>query len=227
MKYNDNNVLVSIAGRGEKVLLAKIKEINQRKITRVALFLTMADKTERRHIYQALLKSTIKEIPFVHLRNDISAAEVAWLEKNFQPRYYNIHENGFNYLHKWISIKKKIYLELAGHEKRNPEARIEKIGGFCVDLAHYKMGEVRQSDQFKYHLSKKKNKAAFVCNHLNGYDAKHNTCIHEVSRLSDFSYLKGLPNFIFGRLIALELENPIKEQLVWRKKLLLILNNRA
>ncbi|MFA5024601.1 MAG: hypothetical protein WC523_06665 [Patescibacteria group bacterium] len=227
MKYTTKNVLLSIAGVNEKLLLSKIKEINKLKITRVALFLTMIKKDAKRRVFKALLKSTIKEIPLVHLRNDMSQEEIIFLENNFHPTYYTIHENSFDHLHKWPKFKKRLYLEFGGHGKRKPQARVEAIGGFCVDLAHYKIAETSQTVQFRYQFSKRKQKKLFACNHLNGYSPKTNTCIHEVGKIEEFDFLKTLPKFIFGKTIALEMENPIREQLIWRKKLIKMLNQRV
>jgi len=226
MKYSEKNVVVSIAGLGAKHLLSQIREISRRKITHAALFLTQVDKTERRLVYQALLESTIKKIPLVHLRNDMSLEEILLLEKNFHPAYYNIHENAFRYLHKWPGFKKKLLLELAGQAKRNPAAQVEAIGGFCVDLAHYKMAEVSQSEQLRYLLAKKKNQKLFVFNHLNGYNPKNNKCLHRPRFHRDFIYLEALPKFVFGRLISLEMENPIREQIKWRQHILKILKTK-
>lgn len=226
MKYNTRNVLVSIAGETERLMLSKIREINKLKITRAALFLTEVDKTEKHRIYKALLQSTIKEIPLVHLRNDMSLEEVVFLEENFRPTYYTIHENSFYYLKKWVGFKKRLYMEFGGHRKRVPEAKVETIGGFCVDLAHYKIGETSQTEQFRYQIYRRKRNKLFACNHLNGYDYQKNTCVHHPRRIEEFAYLKTLPKFVFGKIIALEMENSIKEQLVWRKKLLKIINKK-
>lgn len=223
MKYGDNNVLVSIAGCGAETLIAKIKELDRYKIDTAALFLTMVDKSERKSVYKALLESNIKRIPFVHLRNDMSVQEINLLEQNFQPSYYNIHETGFRYYHKWPKIAPKIYLELGGLGKHNPAAKVEKLAGFCIDLAHFKVGEVGGSETYRYAVSKKKCKSLFACNHLNGYDARKNNCNHHPHTIRQFDFLQDLPSYLFGKLIALEMENPIKEQLVWRKKILAIL----
>lgn len=224
MKYSDNNILVSVAGRGAEALIAKIKELDRYKIDTAALFLTMVDKSERKSVYKALLESNIKKIPFVHLRNDMSIQEINFLEQNFHPSCYNIHETGFRYYHKWPKISSKIYLELSGLGKHNPAAKVEKLAGFCIDLAHFKVGEVGSSETYLYAVSKKKCKSLFVCNHLNGYDAGKNNCNHHPHTIRQFNFLKDLPPYVFGRLIALEMENPIKEQLAWRKKILAILS---
>ena len=186
MKYSEKNVIVSIAGLGAATLLSQIKEINRRKITRAALFLTQVDQAERRLVYRVILESTIKKIPLVHLRNDMSLEEILFLEKNFHPDYYNIHENAFRYLHKWPGFKKKLLLELAGQAKRNPAAQVETIGGFCVDLAHYRMAEVSRSEQLRYLLAKKKDRKLFAFNHLNGYSPENNSCLHRPRFHRDF-----------------------------------------
>jgi len=226
MRYTEKNVLVSVAGAGKNSLLSKIKEINQRKITRACLFLTMVDKTERRQVYQALLKSTIKEIPLVHLRNDMSLEEVLFLEEHFHPTYYTIHANSFRYLFKWLGFKKRLYLETSNSEKILDITKVEIVGGFCVDLAHFKIEEKRQSPQYKYQMSYAKQSRLFVCNHLNGYSYFRIKDLHLIRRSRDLSYLKTLPSFIFGKIIALEMKNPIREQLIWRRQVLKILKTK-
>ncbi|MFA5184690.1 MAG: hypothetical protein WC456_04180 [Patescibacteria group bacterium] len=223
MKYTEKNVLVSIAGLGAKNIISRIKEADRNRVTRIALFLTQVSARERRLIYQALLNSQIKEVPFVHLRNDMSAKEVDFLEQHFRPRYYNMHVKGFGHLSKWSMIRKKIYLEFGGRPRPMPVFRLARIGGLCVDLAHYKMGETYNSEAFKYQWTRRHQSRLFRCNHLNGYDPKANSCIHHPRRWTDFIYLEKLPKFVFGELIALEMENPIKEQLAWRKKILRLL----
>ncbi len=226
MKYTEKNVLLSIAGRGAETLLSKIKELDHYKIDTAALFLTMAEPAERKQVYIALQQSNIKHIPFVHLRNDMSAKEVEFLEKNFKPTYYNMHEAGFRYYHKWQQIQNKLYLELSGSGQHEPKAEVERVAGFCIDLAHYKVGEVSNSPTFQYLTSKRKQKSLFVCNHLNGYDDKNNICDHQPKLMSQLAYLKDVPPYVFGGLIALEMENSIKQQLVLRPKILKLLSEK-
>ena len=51
--------------------------------------------------------------------------------------------------------------------------------------------------------------------------------IHNVRTLKDFEYLKTLPKFIFGKYIALEMFNSIKEQLEFKKYLTPILKEKV
>lgn len=56
-------------------------------------------------------------------------------------------------------------------------------------------------------------KANNGCNLLSGYSCKLNKDLHTVKELRQFDYIKTLPHNIFGRVIAFEVFNPIKNQL--------------
>lgn len=101
---------------------------------------------------------------------------------------------------------------------------MEKIGGFCVDFSHFKIDLTSWTKDFDYTYMMK-NKAKFDCNHLNGYSESRNVDLHTVKSLKDFDYLKTLPKFIFGKIIGLEVENNISEQIKFKKYLVRLLNN--
>ena len=65
-------ILVSITGYRQKDWSSKLGEIEKHQIKRIALFLEMFNKGQRKKIYSALLSSNIKKIPLVHARNDMS-----------------------------------------------------------------------------------------------------------------------------------------------------------
>ncbi len=69
----------------------------------------------------------------------------------------------------------------------------------------------------EYIDSHKNNLSLFGCNHLNGYSYDRNSDIHRLSSFKEFSYIKELPKYIFGKIIGLEMENSIKEQLRYLK----------
>ena len=100
---------------------------------------------------------------------------------------------------------------------------VEKIGGFCVDLSHFKIAQAKFTKDFEY-VHYKKGKADFSCNHLNGYDAKKNSDMHIVKCSKDFDYLKTLPKFLFGKIIAIEADSGIFEQVKFKKYLTGFLN---
>jgi len=67
-----DRIYLGIAGKKNLDWQSKLEEINQLKIKTATVFLEYFNKKERDNFYRLLLKSTIKNIPFVHLRDDIS-----------------------------------------------------------------------------------------------------------------------------------------------------------
>jgi hypothetical protein len=66
----------------------------------------------------------------------------------------------------------------------------------------------------------KKGKANFACNHINGYDKKNNSDMHVVKSIKSFDYLKQIPEFLFGKIMALEVDNSIPQQVKFKKYLI-------
>jgi hypothetical protein len=104
--------------------------------------------------------------------------------------------------------------------------KVKKIGGFCVDLAHFKAGEEKWSREFEYTLKRRNEDTLFACNHLSGYSFEKNSDEHFPNSPKYFNYLKTLPDFVFGQVIAIEIYKSIKQQIEFRKYILRILNSR-
>lgn len=223
MKNLKKRVLVSVTGNKEKDWKSKLDEIEKYRIRKIALFLECFTKKQRQKIYKALLASRIKKIPLVHIRNDMSKQELELLLKNFKVKCFTIHESSFRYLKKWNSFYKKLFLELNTDNLVPKNVNVSKIGGFCIDLSHFKVTEKKLTKDFKYIIKRKKIARYFTCNHLNGYSYKKNKDLHTVKSLKDFSYLKTLPKFLFGKHIALEVDNSISEQLKFKKHVMKLL----
>ncbi len=224
------NILISITGRTPQEWRDKLAEIQSRDITEVALFLEFYNPAEKQEIYDALLKSDVKSIPLVHLRHDMQKEELEFLQQNFGTKYFTCHEENFVWdnLPQWKGFYKNIYLEMNFDNFVSKKVQVEKIGGFCIDLAHFKVGLEKLSKDFEYvykatlrHGSgqTKSLKELFVCNHLNGWDPEKNIDMHTIKDLANFDYLKTLPEFVFGKYIALETFNSIQEQLEFKKYL--------
>jgi hypothetical protein len=233
MKIDFNKIiLVSITGSTEKDWQDKLSEINSDEITEIALFLEMFKKEQREKIYEALKKSNIKSIPLVHIRDDMTNDELKFLKKKFKTKYFTIHEINFqhNDILKWRGFYKQLCLEMNYDNFVSKKVKVKNIDGFCVDLAHFKASMERLNKDFDY-VYKMKNPPAngkkyFDCNHLNGYNPETNKDVHTIYDLSSFDYLKTLPNFIFGKIIALETFNSIKEQLEFKKYLISLLTEK-
>lgn len=221
------NILVSIAGRNEQDWQEKLKEIEYLKITEVALFLELYEKAERKKIYEALLNSGVKNIPLVHIRHDMTKDELKFLQKNYRATYFTCHEENFVHgdISRWKGFYKNIYLEMNFDKAVSKEVKVEKIGGFCIDLAHFKCGLENLSKDFEY-VFNRKDKKYFICNHVNGYNPEINCDMHTIYEFKNFDYLKTLPAFVFGECIALETFNSIKEQLKFKKYVTTLLSEK-
>ena len=212
-----------MTGPSASHLNSKLDEIKKYGIKKFALFLSRLEKAERDKIYKPLLSSQIKKIPLIHIRNDMSKKELLFLIKNFKPLYLTIHESGFNYLKKWQGLHKYLFLEM-NYDNFVPEnVRVRKIGGFCIDLPHFKSAEKNMTKDFQFVIKRRKIKKYFKCNHIGGFSYKSNKDLHTVKNLKELSYLKTLPKFLFGKCMAIELDNPISEQLEFKKHIIKLL----
>lgn len=214
-----NRILVGITGSKEDDWKSKLEEISRFKIYEAALFLEKFTRPQRQKIYKALLASDIKKIPLVHIRNDMEKGELDFLAENFSPSYFTIHESSFRILGKWKGFYKQLFLEMNADNRIPKPVDVSKVGGFCVDLSHFKKSEVSKTREFYYITRRNDVSRYFACNHLNGYSYERNADMHFVEGLKDFDYLKTLPKFLFGNVIALETDNSISEQLKFKRHL--------
>ena len=214
----------SITGHKTIDWQSKLKEINQLKINQAAVFIEWFDKKERPHLYKFLLKSSIKKVPLVHLRDDTDKEDIEFFIKNYGTQYFNIHEEHFELLDQWSGYWDKLYLEMNYDSQIAKNVKVREIGGFCIDLSHFKAAIARGAEEASYAF-KRKNKIKFTCNHLNGYDPIKKRDKHTIDSLNDFDYLTSLPKFVFGPTIALEVNNPIKEQIEFKKYLTKLLTD--
>ncbi|MBI2041739.1 MAG: hypothetical protein HYT20_01810 [Candidatus Nealsonbacteria bacterium] len=202
---------------------SKLKEINQLGIKEAAVFLERFNKQERDNLRRFLPESSIKKVPLVHLRSDTGKDEVRFFIDNFQTEYFNIHEDHFNLLDQWEGYWDKLYLEMNYDSEIAKNVKVRKIGGFCVDLAHFKSAIARGSDEASYIFSEK-DKIKFASNHLGGYSPETKSDLHVIANLKNFDYLATLPKWVFSDVIAIEVDNSIKEQMVFRDYILKLLN---
>ncbi len=218
MKNLSQRITLSITGYNSRQLNRKITEAEKYKIFKISLFLERLSIPERKKVYNRLEKSSIKEIPLLHLREDMNIDELRFFKNKYRTKYFTIHEEHFKIIKRWKGFYKNLYLEMNKDNIVNRNVIVEKIGGFCVDLSHFKSAEEKWSQEFTYVL-KRSNQKIFACNHLNGYSYRRNTDMHRINSLNDFKYLKTLPEFLFGDLIAIEADHSIKKQLEFKKYL--------
>ena len=226
MKKNlEQRICVSLTGLEDKDWQSKLDEINSLGLDTVALILESFSKKQRQLIYEALEDSSVKHVPLIHLKNDMSREELEFLCDRFKSKYLTIHEDSFKIIEKWHGHYQNLFLEFNFDDYVAQNVKVEKIGGFCVDLAHFKAAEEKWSKEFEYTIQRRNNKDIFACNHLSGYSAARNADEHDPKSIKDFEYLKTLPDFVFGKVIALEVYNSIKEQLEFKKQIIKLLSS--
>lgn len=226
MKTDFNSrIFVGLTARKGKGWEKKLEDIKKYKIKRFVLFIEEIKKRDRKKLYKKLLNNDF-EIPFVHIRCDTDKEELKFLEKNFKSKYFNIHESHFDKLKEWNGFLKRLCVELDYDNYIPKNMDVNKIGGFCIDLSHFKASQERNSKEYLYVIKRKDQSKKFICNHLNGYSYKNKKDMHVVLGVKDFDYLLSLPNFVFGKIIALEMYNSISEQLKFKKYLVKLLEDK-
>ena len=222
LKNLSRRIVPSITGHNSLQLNRKIGEAEKFKLYEIPLFFERLEIKEREKVYQRLEKSPIKKIPLVHICEDMTVKELDFLKRKYQTKYFTIHEEHFKIIQKWRGFYKDLYLEMNKDNIVDKNVIVEKIGGFCVDLSHFKSAEEKWSKEFTYTLERADDNI-FACNHLNGYSYRRNTDMHTINNLSDLNYLKTLPKFLFGECIAIEADQSIAKQLEFKKYVLKIL----
>ncbi|MFA6437293.1 MAG: hypothetical protein WC242_03955 [Candidatus Paceibacterota bacterium] len=226
-KDYSKNIYLSLTGETTKDWQSKINEINALGLDTVALFLEVYEKSERTKIYEALEKSSIKNIPLVHIRSDMTKDELKYLCEKYNYPCLTIHEKFFNRLPDWSGYHQYLYLEMDYDNSVSKQVDVDKIGGFCIDLSHFKTAEEKWTKEFEYIIANKNKKNLFKCNHLNGYSYSKNRDMHIISSFDEFEYLKTLPDFVFGDIVALEVYNSISDQIMYKKYIVNLLKGEC
>lgn len=198
----------------------QLKEINQLKIKKAAVFPTTLVKKERQEFYAHLDNSCLKEIPLVHLRGDFGQEELIYFRRRFKTNWFNCHESDLDLIYqRFSSFRKNILLEMDYNNKIENRLSPLRIGGFCIDLSHLKAAQDNNKLEYNYVLNHLDN-VKFQANHLNGYSRKRKRDLHFVTNKNQFAYLTDLPKKVFGDIAALELENSICKQLEFKEYLM-------
>lgn len=210
----------------------KINEINKLKLNEIALFVTCIDAKTRRVLYQCLKKSTIKQIPFVHLRSDMELWEVNYLIQNYRTQIFNTHSQAeLPFKRNMSKYQKMIFIEntYAAYDVKE----IKQWGGSCLDFSHLENDRILRPKIYKHNIAVLK-KYPPGCSHVAAIrkQARINLAIsgqkryddHYLENLTQLNYLTRYPRDFFAPFIAIELVNSIQEQLEAREYLLTLLN---
>jgi len=220
-----NRIYPSITTGPKQSWQHKIWECDRLGVTEVSVFPTFLKITERKKLYAALQKSSIKYIPHVHIRDDFELWEFEFFYNNYGTRCFNFHEHSFDDLYKWPGFAKYIYLEYNKDNFISDLVKVNKIAGLCIDLSHLWSAKYKHFKEFdKTNQDLKKYKVG--CNHLNGYSYRYKRDIHFVTNTKQLDYLKEVPKKYFSNIISLEMQNSITEQLEYKRYVVSILNNK-
>lgn len=215
-------ILVSVTGINSSCE-NKIREIKKYKIKEFALFLGPFNFEKRQGLYSLLKKYSLNNIPFIHLRNDISPQEIDFFIRNYKTKIFNTHsQKDYPLIYNWSKYKKRIYLENVYNMPTKKE--LEEFAGICLDISHLENDRILNPKRFKK-IVKIINEYKIGCNHISPVKNKiwidnkgeKRFDFHYFKKLSEFDYIKKYPSSFFSNCIAIELENSIKEQLKVKK----------
>ncbi|MFZ3054365.1 MAG: hypothetical protein WA091_00025 [Minisyncoccales bacterium] len=201
----------------------KLREIETLKTEEVALFLTGLTKEQRKNLYDALKTSSIKRIPFVHLRSDMDVSELEFLAKTYDTRIFNTHsERLFPIDNEWLVKYRELICIENTYDAPLSEEEIKKYGGICLDFTHLENLRILETERYKKEIEVL-SKFPIKCNHVSAIkkefsfvDSKTRKLqydSHHLNDLSELDYLKNYPIQYFSDYCAIELDNKISEQL--------------
>ncbi len=213
------NILLSLTTTIGSDWREKIIEASALGISEISLFLTGITPEERKELYGLLEESPIKNIPFVHLRSDMSLDEIDYLIKNFETKIFNIHSSRSRYPFpaNFVKYSSIIYIENANVIPFEEE--LNQYAGLCLDFAHWESGILAGIPGYE-NLKKLADKYKIGCAHVSAirnYSEKDDEGVmdfsyHSFNSLEEFDYMKKYIKYL-PEIISLELTNPFAEQL--------------
>lgn len=203
----------------------KIAEIKKLKLKKIAYFPTAATPEERHKILYLLQKTSVTEIPFIHLRNDMELQEINFFINHYKTQVFNTHPANSSYppSNHFKKFNKIIYIE--NLNKPFKKEYLNNWAGGCIDLSH--LENTRLTNQAIYQSVIKTFKNTIIgCAHISAINKKPKAekwnknkfgyDNHFFNNLKQFDYLKKYKKYT-PPIIALELINPISEQLQAKK----------
>lgn len=188
-------------------------------LDRFSMFMTGIGPEERRECY-ALLRERQRhgrlEIPFVHARHDMRADEYRMFMSEFGTERFNLHPLRKAPLSNGDlpdDLRELIYIENVG---KLLESDLAGFAGICLDISHLEITRRVYPDYFP-ELCALIEKFPIGANHVSAYetDERADGCNdkHYFETLSELDYVYHYPPTYFGKYVAIELTNPLSEQL--------------
>jgi len=197
----------------------KLTEIKTLKLEKVCVFFTGLNFEERKILFKELKKAGVKEIPFAHIKNDMTLEELDLLVECYNTQRMNLHSfKEHPAIYDYSKYKDLIYIEnvYVAFE----EEEIRRWAGICLDFSHLENDRIIRPEYFEKNIKiLERNKIG--CNHISAIKSKSHLNndglnrydYHATNNLSDFDYLKKYDKKFFSNFCAIELNNSISFQL--------------
>ena len=198
---------------------AKMEEIKLLELKEVCLFPTVLNFEQRQKFIKELAKTKVERVPLVHIKNDFKLSEIKYYFDRYHTRLFNLHSEKEYRLHHDLSpYKSYLYLETT---KTDISKELQEYAGVCLDVAHVEARRLMGSSLYPV-FTKCLKKFPVGVAHVSAIKAqpiahpkKKGKFIydsHHYQNLSEFDYLKRYRRFL-PTILALELENSLKQQL--------------
>jgi hypothetical protein len=222
-----HRILPSITthGRTTSTWRDKLREVEQRKLSAFALFLTGVKKDERHELYRELQRLHTKHhfaIPFVHAVSEMHDDEFRLLIDSFGTETFNLHPRRQFPLKYELSsrTRERITIENAFIDRSLEPSDLEGFNGLCIDVSHAEdlkracPAEFAKLSQLVQSFPVRANHVSLVGD-VAMLDSQGNMTFHThvIADGGDLSYLEQYPLDFFGSLIAIEIEDSIEDQL--------------
>jgi hypothetical protein len=203
----------------------KIAELEPLGIRQVGLFVTGIQKAERKECYRSLLALRERypfSIPFVHAVSDMDDAEYAFLRHEFGTRWFNLHPlREFPLIQplseetrSFITIENSCFVDLIQQQD------LHGFAGLCIDISHLEDTRLVNHDGYEQILQlceavpvRANHISASITPSSEMYRGFRKHSSHHLAAEVELSYLSQMPREVVGEVAALELENPLAEQL--------------
>lgn len=217
----------------------KIDELVELNIKEVALFVTGFSAEERGECFEELadtLQHHKFTIPFCHTVSNMTEDEYRFLQDTFGAERFNLHAMKFFPLKHPLSndTKSKIFIENSGDKGLLTHADLEGFAGVCLDVSHLFDTKVIHPEVYP-EMIRFLDSVTVGANHISAANLwpSESSCggihcsKHVANDVSQFDYLKQIPARFFSNYCAIEIENSLAEQLVFKSKIELLLSQES
>lgn len=232
MFWNQRKILPAITTLIGSEWQKKVEDVKNLGLKEVCFFATGLDAKEREKFYEMIKGIKILKIPFVHLRTDMKLEELDYLVENYGTQFFNLHSLAeYPLAYDYSKYRDIIYIENSSVLYKEEE--LDKFSGICFDFAHIENDRIWGSKDYKKNLEMLA-KYKIGCNHISVIkktpekDSNGQMCYdsHLLEDFSELDYLKNYPAEFFGSVMAIELQNSIKDQLEAKEYIVKLLGDK-